>query len=106
MTPAYVVDSPELVNLIRNSVETWASHAITTIIRNAGITPSTLRVAGMDMIPAPIMLVETLKMAPVRDARFSGNGDSSSGKSGASAPVAADDMVSSRFTIFLVVLRI
>lgn len=64
MTPAYVVVSPECVNLIRNSTDTSARRAITRINANAGITPRTFSVAGIDMIPAPIMLVATLNTAP------------------------------------------
>ncbi|TQD92773.1 hypothetical protein C1H46_021609 [Malus baccata] len=79
MTPEYVVDSPECVNLIRNSTETSANKAMITISTKAGITPSTLRVAGMDMILAPIMLVDTLNTAPETDPRLTGFLSCSSG---------------------------
>lgn len=70
ITPAYVVVSPECVNLMRKSTDTSARRAMTRIITKAGITPRTFSVAGIDMMPAPIMLVATLKTAPETDAGF------------------------------------
>jgi hypothetical protein len=88
MTPAYVVNSPESVYLNKNSTEISTSHAIIIINTKAGITPSTLSVAGIDIIPAPIILVDTLNTAPCTDARFSPS--FLSGRSGARIPVAGD----------------
>ena len=42
--------------------------ATNAIRRRAGIMPRILRAKGIDMIPAPIMLVETLNTAPETDA--------------------------------------
>lgn len=64
MTPEYVVVSPACVKRMRNSTETSAS---TATIRNKvkeGKTPRTLRTAGIDMIPEPIMLEAILSTAP------------------------------------------
>lgn len=94
MSPAYVVASPECVNLIRNSTDMSASHAMTTISTNAGTAPRTLRVAGMDIIPAPIMDVETLKTAPETDAGLAG--DFFSGSSGMCGS-ASGDMAARKF---------
>lgn len=88
ITPAYVVVSPALVKRMRNSTETSAMSAMTTMSTKAGITPKTLRVAGIDMIPAPIMLVDTLKTAPESDARLVLE-PASSGRRGTKAPAAS-----------------
>lgn len=53
-----------------------------TIIERDGITPRTLKAAGIDMIPAPTMLVETLKMAPAKEPCFSSGGDDDDGDEG------------------------
>lgn len=87
ITPEYVVESPAWVYLIRNSTDISASQAITTIRKNAGTTPNTLIVAGIDIIPAPMMLVETLNTAPDTDACFPGL---LSGSSGTFTPAAGD----------------
>lgn len=87
MTPAYVLDSPECVNLIRNSTETSAKKAMITMSTKAGMTPNTLRVAGMDIIPAPIMLVDTLNTAPDTEPCLT---FLCSGSSGAWTPAAGD----------------
>ena len=50
-----------------------------TIIDRDGITPRTLNAAGIDMIPAPTMLVETLKIAPANEPCFSSGGDDEEG---------------------------
>lgn len=92
MTPAYVMDSPECVNLIKNSTETSVKKAMITISRKAGMTPSTLRVAGIDIIPAPIMLVDTLNTAPDTVARLTGLFP---GSSGTRAPAAGDIPITS-----------
>lgn len=68
MTPAYVVVSPECVNRIRKSTDSSASTATTRIIAKAGTTPRTFMIAGIDMIPAPTMLVATLNTAPGTEA--------------------------------------
>lgn len=41
-----------------------------TMMERDGITPRTLNAAGIDMIPAPTMLVETLKIAPAKEPCF------------------------------------
>lgn len=46
-----------------------------TIIERDGITPRTLNAAGIDMIPAPTMLVETLNTAPANEPCFSSGDD-------------------------------
>lgn len=66
--PAYVSDLPEFVYLSRNSTVTSVKIATNKMAMNPGIMPSTFMVAGMDMIPAPIMVVEMLKTAPENDA--------------------------------------
>jgi len=68
MTPEYVVVSPECVKRRRNSTESSASTATTIIMVKAGTTPRTFMIAGIDMIPAPTMLVATLNTAPDTDA--------------------------------------
>ncbi|GER50912.1 50S ribosomal protein L23, partial [Striga asiatica] len=83
--PAYVLASPEYVNLSMKSTDTSTNNPISTIIASAGATPSTLRVAGTDMIPAPIMLVDTLNTAPASDGCLSSDGGRS-GRRGDSAP--------------------
>lgn len=88
MTPEYVVVSPERVNLIKNSTEISASKAITRTKTKAGITPRTFRVAGRDMIPAPITLVATLNTAPETVAGFKEVLDPD--KRGAFAPITGD----------------
>lgn len=88
MTPAYVVVSPECVNLMRKSTETSARTATMRIVAKAGITPRTFRIAGIDMIPAPTMLVATLNTAPETVAGFCPGLDS--GKRGTCTPVAGD----------------
>lgn len=85
ITPAYVVDRPECVNLNRNSTDTSTSKAIITMSANAGTTPSTLTVTGIDMIPAPMMLVDTLNTAPGTEPPlviWLSDGKFSSGRSG------------------------
>lgn len=64
MTPEYVVVSPACVKRMRKSTDTSASPATIAIKAKEGKTPRTLRIAGIDMIPAPIMLVATLNTAP------------------------------------------
>lgn len=59
----------------------------------AGITPRTFNVAGIDIIPAPIMLVATLNTAPDRDAR---DGSDAPVRSGAWTALAVGDMASYR----------
>jgi hypothetical protein len=56
-----------------------------TIIDRDGITPRTLKAAGIAIIPAPTMLVEMLNTAPANDPWFSDDDDEGSwfGKSGA-----------------------
>lgn len=68
ITPAYVIVSPECVNRIRKSTDSSARTATTRIIANAGTTPRTFMIAGIDMIPAPTMLVATLNTAPGTEA--------------------------------------
>lgn len=64
ITLAYVVFTPASVKRMRKSTETSASTATIRIKARAGNTPRTFRIAGMDMIPEPIMLVATLSTAP------------------------------------------
>ncbi|KAK2442187.1 Transmembrane amino acid transporter family protein [Trifolium repens] len=64
MTPAYVVFAPASVKRIRKSTEISASTATIKINANEGNTPRTFRIAGIDIIPDPIMLVATLNTAP------------------------------------------
>nr|GMD57671.1 hypothetical protein Iba_chr11eCG15010 [Ipomoea batatas] len=80
---------PACVNLSRKSTETSTSTATTTVKTNAGITPSTFRVAGMDMIPAPMILVVTLNTARHSTTLLSA-GVSLLWSSGASAPITGD----------------
>jgi len=88
ITPAYVVVSPARVNLIRNSTEISARNAITRISTKAGITPRTFKVAGRDIMPAPIMLLATLKTAPETVA--GGTPPLESGRRGTRAPATGD----------------
>ncbi|MED6156059.1 hypothetical protein PIB30_011260 [Stylosanthes scabra] len=91
ITPAYVVVSPECVNLIRNSTDISARIAVTNINKNAGTTPSTFNVAGTDIIPAPITLVATLNTAPDTVAGGTSSATSfAAGKSGTRAPAVGD----------------
>lgn len=64
ITLAYVVFTPASVKRMRKSTETSASTATIRIKAMAGNTPRTFRIAGIDMIPEPIMLVATLSTAP------------------------------------------
>jgi len=64
ITLAYVVFTPASVKRMRKSTETSASTATIIIKAMAGNTPRTFRIAGIDMIPEPIMLVATLSTAP------------------------------------------
>ena len=66
--PAYVSDLPEFVYLNINSAVTSTENATIRITINPGIMPRTFMVAGIDMIPAPIMVVEMLNTAPENDA--------------------------------------
>lgn len=65
--PAYVTALPELVHLNINSTVKSVITATNTIIISPGIMPRTFMVAGIDMIPAPTMVVEMLKTAPEID---------------------------------------
>ena len=56
--------TPACVKRMRKSTETSASTATIRIKAKEGSTPRTLRIAGIDMIPEPIMLVATLNTAP------------------------------------------
>lgn len=98
MTPAYVVVSPECVNLMRNSTETSARTAVTRISKNAGTNPKTFMVAGMDMIPAPITLVATLNTAPDTVAGGFSAANLEFGKSGTRAPATGDILAASEST--------
>lgn len=66
--PAYVVDLPDFVYLNRNSTVISVKNATTKMRRNPGTMPKTLIAAGIDMIPAPIMVVVMLNTAPEIDA--------------------------------------
>ncbi|MFS7968896.1 hypothetical protein Hanom_Chr09g00802871 [Helianthus anomalus] len=73
---------------------------MSTIKRKAGTTPRTLRVAGIDMIPAPIMLVETLNTAPETDGCLSVAdvaGESCSGNSGTMLSELTGDIVCDKY---------
>ena len=69
--PAYVMDLPDCVYLNKNSTVTSVINATAKMERNPGSMPKTLIVAGTDMIPAPIMVVEMLNTAPEIDAASS-----------------------------------
>ena len=56
------------MNLSKSSTDKSVMKATSMISATAGIMPRTLRVNGIDMIPAPIMLVDTLNTAPETDA--------------------------------------
>lgn len=76
MVPAYDVAAsslpppphPRPVYRSMNSTETSASAATAAMRSAAGTTPSTRIAAGIDMMPAPTMLVDTLNTAPETDA--------------------------------------
>ena len=77
ITPAYVILPPEAVGAVyrsRNSTETSQRNATKRMSAMAGKTPSTFNVAGIDMIPAPTMLVDRLNTAPETDASGGGVG--------------------------------
>ena len=61
------MDLPEFVYLSINSTVTSVISATNTITANPGTMPSTFIVAGTDMIPAPIMVVDMLNTAPLID---------------------------------------
>lgn len=61
------MDFPELVYLSINSTVTSVTSATNRITTNPGTMPSTFIVAGTDMIPAPIMVVDMLNTAPLID---------------------------------------
>ena len=65
--PAYVIPSPEFVYLNMNSTEMSDINATAKMTMNPGIMPNALKVAGTDMIPAPIMVVVMLNTAPEVD---------------------------------------
>ena len=62
--PAYVTALPELVHLNINSTVKSVIIATNTITINPGITPKTFIVAGIDIIPAPTIVVDMLNTAP------------------------------------------
>lgn len=74
ITPAYVVASPARVDFIRKPTDIVDSQAMIVMIKRAGTTPRTLNAAGIDIIPAPIILVDTLKTTPEVDPCFSEDG--------------------------------
>jgi hypothetical protein len=88
----------EWVNLIKNSTRTSLNKAITRNSKKARITPRTLSVVGMDMMPVPIMLVDTLNTAPHTDACLSAG--LCSDRSGTCSLAAVGDMsgMSSHFS--------
>lgn len=88
MTPAYVVVLPECVNRNRNSTDSSANRATIRIMARAGNTPSTFMIAGIDMIPAPTMLLATLNTAPGTEAGAAGALESP--KRGTLTPAAGD----------------
>lgn len=68
ISPAYEPDEPWHVYRIMNSTEASERKATAAMRARAGPTPRTFKVAGMDMMPAPMILVARLKTAPDTDA--------------------------------------
>lgn len=71
INPAYVVDWPAYVALNMKFTVMSTNKATRTIKTNAGTTPRTFKVAGIDIIPAPIIVVDTLNTALHITHRFS-----------------------------------
>uniref|UniRef100_A0A8R7TZD8 Uncharacterized protein n=1 Tax=Triticum urartu TaxID=4572 RepID=A0A8R7TZD8_TRIUA len=70
-----------------NSTETSERRATAAMRASAGTTPSTRIAAGIDMMPAPMMLVDRLNTAPETDAPPPCPPENS-GSSGSSTPAA------------------